>query len=66
MTAKAELISTLEYIGESEASQILRFVKETFILKPKAWADIEDDDPEPDEIAAFRAYRGELQEAVAR
>jgi hypothetical protein len=56
MTAKAELMNKLEYVGENEAGQILRFVKETFLLKPKTWADIEEDDPTPDEVAAFQQY----------
>ncbi len=57
MSAKEQLANILDFIGESEANRILSFVKETFMLKPKAWEDIEEDDPTPDEIAAFEEYR---------
>jgi len=30
-------------------------------LKPKTWDDIEEDDPTPDEIAAFDAYHAARQ-----
>jgi hypothetical protein len=56
MNAKAQLIDTLDLMGEKEAIQILQYVKETFLLKPKAWDDIEEDDPLPDEIAIFEEY----------
>ena len=57
LSAKEQLANILDFIGENEASRILSFVKETFLLKPKAWEDIEEDDPSPDEIAAFKEYR---------
>jgi len=57
MTAKDQLISMLDFIGENEANQILLYAKETFSLKPKTWDDIEEDDPSPDEITAFEEYR---------
>ena len=57
MSAKEQLINILDFIGEKEANSILLYVKETFLLKPKSWDDIEEDDPTPDEIKAFEEYR---------
>ena len=57
MSAKEQLVSMLDFIGEEEARSILQFVKEAFSLKPKTWDDIEEDTPLPDEIAAFEEYR---------
>ena len=57
MSAKEQLINILDFIGEKEANSILSYVKETFLLKPKSWDDIEEDDPTPDEIKAFEEYR---------
>ena len=56
MTAKEQLYSLLDFIGEKEATQILIYSKENFSLKPKTWDDIEEDEPTPDEIAAFDEY----------
>jgi len=56
MSAKEQLISILDFIGENEANQILLFVKETYLLKPKTWDDIEEDDPTLDEVATFAEY----------
>ena len=30
--------------------------RETFLLKPKTWGDIPEDEPLPDEVAAFEEY----------
>ena len=57
MSAKMQIANMLEFLGESEANQILQFVKDTFLLKPRTWDDIEEDDPLPDEIAIFENYR---------
>jgi len=57
MTAKEQLYNMLDFMGEQEAWQILVYAKEAFSLKPKTWDDIEEDDPTPDEIAAFEEYR---------
>jgi len=57
MSAKEQLINILDFIGEKEANSILLYVKETFLLKPKSWDDIEEDDPTSDEVAAFEEYR---------
>jgi hypothetical protein len=59
MSAKEQLQSMLDFIGEAEAMRILIYVKETYSLKPRTWDDIEEDDPTPDEIAAFEQYRAE-------
>ena len=56
MSAKNQLTAILDFIGENEADQILRYVRNTFLLKPKTWDDVEEDDPLPDEIAAFEEY----------
>jgi len=56
MSARAQLASILEFMGEDEANQILQYAKATFLLKPKTWDDIEEDDPLPDEVEAFEAY----------
>jgi hypothetical protein len=56
MSAKDRLASILDFIGENEASQILLYVKDTFLLKQKTWDDVEEDDPLPDETAAFEEY----------
>ena len=56
MSAKSQLAVVLNFIGENEADQILQYVRDAFLLKPKAWDDIEEDDPLPDEIAAFNKY----------
>ena len=57
MSAKEQLYNILDFIGEEEASQILLYVKESFVLKNKTWDDIEEDNPTPDEIAAFDVYQ---------
>jgi hypothetical protein len=56
MSSKEKLASMLDLIGENEAQQILAYVISAFSLKPKTWDDIEEDDPLPDEIAAFEEY----------
>ena len=56
MSAKEQLVNILDFIGEKEANKILLYVKETFLLKSKTWDDIDEDDPTPDEIAAFEEY----------
>ena len=56
MSAKNQLVAVLDFIGENEAVQILKYVRETFTLKPKLWEDIEEDDPLPDEVAIFDEY----------
>ena len=56
MSAKNKLINILDFIGEDEATQILQYVKDSFLLKSKTWEDIEEDEPLPDEIAAFEEY----------
>jgi len=56
MSAKEQLLNMLDFIGENEASIILHYAKERFVLKPKTWGDIEEDDPTPDEVAAFNEY----------
>ena len=57
MSAKEQLINILDFIGEKEANSILSYVKETFLLKPKSWDDIEEDEPTLDEIDAFEEFR---------
>jgi len=57
MSAKMQVANILEFMGENEANQILQFVKNTFLLKPRTWDDIEEDDPLPDEIAIFEEYQ---------
>ena len=59
MSAKEQLINILDFIEESEANQILQYVKESFLLKPKTWDDIEEVEPLADEAAAFEEYRAE-------
>ena len=61
MTAKEQLYNILDFIGEKEAIQILFYAKETFALKPRTWDDIEEDEPTPDEIAAFEEYHASKQ-----
>ena len=56
MSAKSQLAVVLDFVGEDEASQILQYVKDTFLLKSKTWEDIEYDDPLPDEIVVFEEY----------
>jgi len=56
MTAKEQLYSMLDFIGEKEAMQILIYSKENFSLKPKTWGDIEEDEPTSEEIKAFEEY----------
>ena len=57
MSAKAQLIHVMDFVGENEALQILQFIKNTFSLKSRSWDDVEEDNPTKDEIAAFEAYR---------
>jgi hypothetical protein len=57
VSAKEQLVGMMDYIGESEATRILLFMKEAFSLKPKTWDDIPEAEPEADEIAAFAEYR---------
>lgn len=57
MSAKEQLINILDFIGEKEANSILSYVKETFLLKPKSWDDIEEDESTTDEIDAFEEFR---------
>ena len=59
MSAKEQLINILDFIEESEANQILQYVKESFLLKPRTWDDIEEGEPFADEVAAFEEYRAE-------
>ena len=61
MSAKAQLINTLDYMGENELIQILQYIKDTFLLKPKTWDDIEEDDPFPDEVEIFKEYYANKQ-----
>jgi len=51
------LYSILDFIGEDEATQNLRYVKETLVLKRKTWDDIEEDEPTLDEFEAFNEFR---------
>jgi hypothetical protein len=55
------LIYLSRYRDEKEANRILLYIKETFLLKPKTWDDIEEDDPLPDELAIFGEYRNTKQ-----
>ena len=64
MTAKEQLYSMLDFIGEKEAAQILIYSKETFSLKPKTWDDIEEDEPTSDEVAAFEEYYASKQRGI--
>ncbi|MDR0311825.1 MAG: hypothetical protein LBJ21_09580 [Acidobacteriota bacterium] len=57
MSAKEQLISILDFMGEEEATRMLHYVKEAFLLKSKTWDDIPEDEPLPDEVAAFAEYR---------
>jgi hypothetical protein len=61
MTAKEQLLTALDFVGENEgeneAAQILAYAKQTFVLKKKTWDDVEDDEPTADEIAAFEECR---------
>ena len=57
MSARDQLQSIMDFIGEDEAHQLLVFAKNTFLLKKKTWDDIEEDDPLPDEVAAFAEHR---------
>ena len=57
MNAKEQLRDMLDFIDEKEATRILVFAKEAFIPQTKTWDDIEEDEPTPDEIAAFKEYR---------
>ena len=54
---KNKLYSILDFIGEDEATQNLRYVKETLVLKRKTWDDIEEDEPTLDEFEAFNEFR---------
>jgi len=56
MSAKVQLASILDFMGESEANQLLQFAKDMFLLKPKTWDDIEEDTPTSDEEAIFANY----------
>ena len=56
MSAKSQLTAVLDFVGENEANQILQYIRDTFLLKPKTWDDIEEDEPLPDEVAAFNEY----------
>jgi hypothetical protein len=64
MSAKEQLYNILDFIGEEEATQILLFARESFVLKRKSWDDIEEDEPTPDEIAAFDEYHAAKTENV--
>jgi len=57
MSAKTQLVNILDFIGEKEANQLLQYVKDSFLLKPRTWDDIEEDDPTPDEMAIIAEYR---------
>jgi len=57
MDAREQLQGIMDFIGEDEARRILIFAKETFLLKPRTWEDIDEDDPLPDEVAAFAEHR---------
>ena len=56
MSGKQQLLTILDLMGESEVNQILQFVKDSFRIKSKTWADIEEDDPTPDEVEAIESY----------
>ena len=56
MSEKQQLLTILNFMGESEASQILQFVKDSFRIKFKTWDDVEEDEPTPDEIDAIDQY----------
>ena len=62
VSAKEQLISILDFIDEKEANRILLYVKEAFLLKPKTWDDIDEDDPTLDELATFEEYRASNQQ----
>ena len=62
MTAKNQLITVLDFIGENEANQILNYIRNTFLLKSKTWDDIDEDEPLPDEIAVFEEYHSKRNE----
>jgi hypothetical protein len=57
MSAKEQLLNIFDFIGEKEATQILIYAKQSFSLKAKTWDDIEEDEPAPDEILAFKEHR---------
>ena len=56
MTAKEQLLGIIDFIGENEAIELLVFAKAALTLKLKTWSDIEEDEPTPDEVAAFNEY----------
>ena len=56
MSIKEQLINIIDFMGEDEANRILLYIKDTFLLKPKTWDDIPEDEPLPDEVAAFEEY----------
>ena len=56
MSGKDQLINILDLMEENEVNQILKFIKDSYKIKPKTWDDIEEDDPTPDEIEAIEEY----------
>ena len=56
MSAKEQLFNMLNFIEEREAERILIYVRKAYSLKPRTWDDIEEDEPLPDEVAAFEEY----------
>ena len=61
MSSREQLLNIIDFIGENEAAEIMQFIKNGFLLKSKTWDDIEEDDPEPDEIEALREGREEIE-----
>ena len=57
MSAKQQLAGMIDFMGESEASRVLQFVKEAFVFKPKTWDDIPEDEPLDDELEIFAEHR---------
>jgi len=56
MNGKQQLVTMLDLMGENEVNQILKFVKDSFRIKPKTWDDIEEDEPTLDEVDAIEQY----------
>lgn len=58
MSQKEKLISVMDFLGENEAEEVLQYIRTAFMLKPKSWDDIPEDDPTEDEIQTIAEYRG--------
>lgn len=56
MSAREQIISILDFMGEKETNEILQYVKNSFRLKPKTWDDIEEDEPTLEETQIIEAY----------